>query len=411
MIEEILRKKIGLDTERIGLKKIHADALYRMNQCGISDMRKYVELVQHSPEELSRLIEIITVPETWFFRIKDTFKFLEKYIRTDWLVGQKNRKLRVLSMPCATGEEPYSIAMTFFECGLNAEDFHIDAADINEVCIEKARKAVYSHHAFREGKSEELIKKYFITNEKTFELKQNVKDAVHFFQKNIFDYSIADSGSKYDIVFCRNMLIYLDDENQKKAIDILTGVLRDDGLIFLGHSESGIFFNTKFVSVKEKGSFAFRVQNPDLPPQNFTHEKHKPHKRYTPEYHEKLTESEKRKPAAAAISTEEQQNDSELFQQAESSANAGDLKTAEKLCREYMKHNKLDEKAYFLMGMVLMAAGKYMEAEVFFHKAVYVKPDYYDALLSLASVKERSGDLINAGQLKERAKRIKNSIS
>jgi chemotaxis protein methyltransferase WspC len=391
-----------------------------MGQCGISDMHKYIELLQNSPAELDKLIEVITVPETWFFRMKDTFIFLDNYVKAEWLFGKKNRKLRILSMPCATGEEPYSIAMTLFECGLQSENFHIDAGDINSVCIERARQAVYTHYSFRGEKSEELIKRYFTKNKALFELKQQVKDAVHFFQKNILEYSIIDSGSKYDMVFCRNMLIYLDAENQQKAIAILNGVLREDGLLFLGHAESGILFNTKFVSVKEKGCFAFRIQEPAPPPSiiPIEKEKHSSHKHNHPDHHAHHHHEKKHEEHAASkhehnktedVKTHHHKasTDNSLLQQAENSANAGTLKAAEKLCREYMEHNRLDEKAYFLMGMVLMASEKYIEAEVFFHKAVYIKPDYYDALLSIASIKEHNGDFDNARNLKERAKRIK----
>lgn len=426
MIEEVLRKKIGLSAESIGLKKIHSDALYRMNQCGISDMKEYAELVQKSPEELSKLIEIITVPETWFFRVKDTFIFLDNYVKAEWLSGKQNRKLRVLSMPCATGEEPYSIAMTFMECGLSAENFHIDAADINNVCIEMAKKAIYTNYSFRGEKSEELINRYFSKNGKLFELRKHVRNAVTFFQKNILEYSITDSGAKYDMVFCRNMLIYLDVENQQRAISILSSVLRDDGLLFLGHSESGILFNSKFVSVKEKGCFAFRIQEPlPLPPPI---QQHKPEKNHTVNHHvhteKKHTKTPEAKhenhrhgeykkqqqPAGSPAEIKTPVNIT-LLQEAEKSANAGELAAAEKLCREYMTQNKLDEKAYFLMGIVLLASNKYNEAELFFHKALYIKPDYYDALLSIASIKERCGDLDSARNLQERAKRVKQAVS
>jgi chemotaxis protein methyltransferase WspC len=132
VIEDLLQSRIGLNVDSVGMKKIDADILVRMKERGISSRKDYEALLDTSKEEFNELVNIITVPETWFFRSMSSFEFLEKYIRLEWL--RKNTgKIRILSIPCSTGEEAYSIAITLLDCGFAPDDFSVEGADINTV--------------------------------------------------------------------------------------------------------------------------------------------------------------------------------------------------------------------------------------------------------------------------------------
>lgn len=405
MIDEILRKKIGFNIDSVGRKKIEADVMTRMRICGIADFERYLDFLQKSPAELDRLIETVTVPETWFFRLKNAFDFLEEHLRLLLLRGLKD-KVRVFSIPCSTGEEPYSIAMTFLECGFKPGDFVIDAADINQLCLDKAVEGIFGKNSFR-GERVELVKKYFKPVGACFELDPVVRKSVNFSRQNLLEYVSAGKEKWYDIIFCRNMLIYLDNEHQKKAIAVLASVLKEQGLLFLGHSESGILFNTVFSSVKINGCFTF-IKNapiaaapspgpkpvarpvPAKPVAPIAAPAPKPPARPRPH-----------KPAAPI----QKQDDDSLLRQAEQLADAGDLKSAEEICRRYLTDNRLDPRAYFLLGIVLLATRRYVEAETFFHKTLYLEPDHHEALLGMAAVKENQGEWQQALSYKDRAAR------
>lgn len=418
MIEEILKEKTGLSPDCIGRKKMDADVSWRMRECNLTDISAYEELLGKSTDEMDRLIETVTVPETWFFRMKASFDFLENFIKNEWMTTFRNTKIRILSIPCATGEEPYSIALTLLECGLFPENFTIDAADINSVCIQRAINGIYTKNSFR-GLKQEFIEKHFSGTENSFKLKKELKGMVNFFRRNIFDLQYQGNEGQYDIIFCRNMLIYMDSEIQKKAVAILTGALRKNGLLFLGHSETGVLYDTLFRSVEAPGAFAFRQcdEKPVPPPVSAPRVSEtalkKPEKKDSPaipppkpreKHHINYAEKQvgRTEPAHPARS--------ELLQKAEDFANAGELKKAEEICKEYISVNKLDAKAHFLMGLLLMSSKRYTGAEAFLHKALYIKPDYYEVLMALAAIRERNGDDQGARGFKERANRTKSAL-
>src|ERR1051326_8763307 len=103
---------MGLDVATVGHSALDHAVRSRMNACGLRDMESYWERLQSSKVELQELIETVVVPETWFFRDREAFSGFVKLVMEDWLPAHVGRMLRVLSVPCSSGEEPYSIAMT-----------------------------------------------------------------------------------------------------------------------------------------------------------------------------------------------------------------------------------------------------------------------------------------------------------
>jgi len=177
------------------------------------------------------LIDYLTTNETFFYReIKQIKELVE-------LVKQKNSvNTKILCAPCATGEEPYSIAIALLESGAAASSFHILGIDINADAITKAKKAVYKERNIR-NLSPEILHKYFIIENERYILKESVKSLVSFEVANIFDDSFTRLG-KFDFVFSRNMLIYFDKETKLRAKNILESMRKDDTHdVFFGHSD------------------------------------------------------------------------------------------------------------------------------------------------------------------------------
>src|SRR6187401_1834419 len=137
-IEQLLRERIGLDSGTIGASSIHRLVRLRMKTLGISDLAVYAKLVQESVPEWNELLESIVVKETWFFRDGEPFDAFVRLVREHWLPNEPIRPVRVLSVPCSSGEEPYSLAMALLDAGVPRERFRIEAADISARSITRA---------------------------------------------------------------------------------------------------------------------------------------------------------------------------------------------------------------------------------------------------------------------------------
>jgi len=422
MIESTLKDKIGLNIASIGSAKVNADIAKRMEACGLESVEDYDRLLLSSKDELAKLIELITIPETWFFRGREAFAFLEEHVSEVWMakaILNGGAPLKALSVPCATGEEPYSIAMSLLACGLTPNLFSIDAMDINLAVIEKAQKGSYSKNSFR-GSDLAFRDRHFKERAGRYQINEELKGLVSFSQGNLLETPVPEKPV-YDIVFCRNMLIYFDTDSQHRAIDILRSLLKEDGVLFLGHAESGIMLGKDFKHVDARGSFAFRkhAAKPALAPkatrahaQPKTEQAPKaPDRKEAPPHrkHERQPRphQEPVRHATGDEPTKREERQDLALAKAEDLANKGDFVKAAELCDEHIKKAKLDPEGYLLKGVIMMALKKNDEAEKLLGKAIFLKADSYEALLHLAGIKDQNGDAKAAKLLRERAGRAR----
>lgn len=227
-----VRKSAGFNPESIGWSTFREIIKQRMKACAVDDVVSYSALLEHSILESNALIESIVIPETWFFRDPNAFYALKQFAIT-WRNNAQG-PLRILSIPCASGEEPYSIAITLREVGFNNEQFQIDAVDVSTMAIAKAIQGVYTENAFRNNSLDFLRDQYFTKTDQGYKLLDKIRNDVSFNVKNFFMYYAL---LPYDIIFCRNLLIYFDQEMRAQAFAHLHNMLRIKGLLLLGHSE------------------------------------------------------------------------------------------------------------------------------------------------------------------------------
>lgn len=422
MIEDLIRRRTGLDPGSVGSGKFRADIARRMAVCGVSGIGRYERLLSSSNEEFDALLDLLTVPETWFFRAYDSFICLEEYVRSEWMPSHSGdgRKLRTLSIPCSTGEEPYSIAMTFLRCGLFPAQFSIEAFDINPASIERAIEGVYTKNSFR-GELQWFKPMHFTPCDGRFALEEGVKRCVSFKTGNLLDFTPPpEPGGLYDIIFCRNLLIYFDSANQGRALDILSGLLREGGLLFMGHAEStSLLFGRPFKPVPAKGSFAFkRVKEKDVPPVWEPTDT----QRLLKVFRSPPASASPRPPASGTLfkppvklsvppsvrtvpPAPPMPSGSGDLAAVMELADKGLLKEAAELCRGHIMKCKLDPEGYFILGVILMSLKRERDAENFLNKAIFLKPDHFEALLSLAALKEGRGDFEGAELCRRRAGR------
>ncbi|MBI4863189.1 MAG: protein-glutamate O-methyltransferase CheR, partial [Candidatus Riflebacteria bacterium] len=254
-VEEWLAREIGLDVLSVGRQALAAAIARRMDHCSLRDPSAYVRLLTGSREERVALIDAVVVPETWFFRDRGPFEHLVRHVTQVWLPAHRSGSLLILSVPCSTGEEPYSIAMALLDAGLRPGSFRIEASDISVASLQRAEAAIYGPTSFR-GSDISFRDRHFVARDGSFELKPAVRSQVRFRPGNLLDPGFAAGSGPYDIVFCRNLIIYQTDDARKSILRTLYGLTAPRGLLFVGHAELTSIMTERWTAVRQPCAFA-----------------------------------------------------------------------------------------------------------------------------------------------------------
>jgi chemotaxis protein methyltransferase CheR len=193
-----------------------------------------------SGEELQTLTNLMTVNETYFFREDYQFQCLVNSILPEITAQKKNsRPIRIWSMPSSSGEEAYSIAMYLLEYwpGINQWDVEIISSDIDTKILSAARNGKYTVRSIQKV-PKELLAKYFKRNHDEYQICDDLREAVEFTRVNLMKSDDVRAYRGFDVIFCRNLLIYFDDLSRRTAADTFFDALAPGGFICLGHSES-----------------------------------------------------------------------------------------------------------------------------------------------------------------------------
>ena len=215
----------------------------RMEETGCTEFRQYLAKVRFGSgkAELQELINSMTVNETYFFREDHQFDTLVNDVLAEIVDAKSNSNpISIWSIPCSTGEEPYSIAIKLLEewPGIDVHDVNIQASDIDTTVLASAKRAVYSERSVTRLPANYLKKHFERTKDGTYALSRDIVDCVDRSVINVSETDEMMRRTKVDIIFCRNMLIYFDDQTRRKVIDHFFDLLNDGGFLFLGHSES-----------------------------------------------------------------------------------------------------------------------------------------------------------------------------
>jgi len=236
--EDLLREWIGLDAATIGQASVARAVRDRMAAAGCTDVDAYVAAARTDPAERDRLVEQVIVAESWFFRDRQVFDFVADVAATVAAFPGRS-PVRILCAPCASGEEPTSVAMALLDAGLASTQFVIDAVDVSHAALERARRGRYSANAFRNADAG-YRDRWFRMDGSAAVLDERVRGCVRYAWANILDRGFADGRDPYDVIFCRNLLIYLTPEARAAVERTLDRLLRPDGVLVLGAAEPPI---------------------------------------------------------------------------------------------------------------------------------------------------------------------------
>jgi chemotaxis protein methyltransferase WspC len=254
----------GISTTIIGGHSLKRAVQLRLTATGLGDAAAYFEHLLGSPEEQQDLVELVVVPETWFFRDRRPYAYLREHLSRLLQGGLPSQPLRLLSAPCSTGEEPYSMAMTLLDMGLPQEAFSIDAIDISRQSIRRARQAVYGKHSFR-GVSEAEQQQHFQATAQGLALLPAISKTVHFRRANLM-VGLSELATRYDVIFCRNLLIYLEEAASQHLLASLAGLMKVGGLLIVGSAETGKVPPELFEAIREPFVFGYRRRDAEASP-------------------------------------------------------------------------------------------------------------------------------------------------
>jgi len=244
-LRDIIYKTSGIYYTESKKYLLESRILKRIQALKLNSLYDYVNFIKNPANrgELKNLFDAITINETYFFRAEQQFESLEKIIIPELIknkAGTPNPTIRIWSAACSTGEEPYTIAMIVLEkikpLYLNVQ-FQILGSDISNQVLEVARNGVYKEYSVR-NMPELYLKKYFISKDGLFYLKDDVKRLVRFSNINLFDATQVRMVSNCDVIFCANVLIYFDIPAKQKVVSYLYDALNVGGYLFVGYSES-----------------------------------------------------------------------------------------------------------------------------------------------------------------------------
>lgn len=410
-IERLLKDEIGLDSQSVGLSVIRHALRERMLATGIADAERYWAVVSTSRAELQQLIDTVIVPETWFFRDREAFAGMAGYARTDI----KRRPIRLLSLPCSTGEEAYTLAMAMFDAGFGPEDFVVEARDVSVRNLELAEIAVYGRNSFR-GKDLAFRDRYFEPVEGG-EYRPNaaVRGRVRFQLANLLDAPGVTQLGSFDIVFCRNLLIYFDRETQDRALGRLQQLLAPDGMLLVGPAESALPVAHGFVSARLPMVFAFvrapkaakavPPRAPTIAPPKVSPSKLRPAAVTRPVIGQTVTPRPPSHQPKEAPGPDLQAASLKAILHA---ANGGRLMEAREAALEHIRRYGPSADAHYHLGLVHDTEGNLAEAIQNYRKAIYLAPEHGEALAHLALLLRRQGDDAGAKALTSRLGRITN---
>lgn len=400
---DFLKERIGLDVTSVGPAIIERAVRQRSTASRVLTADEYWHTLLGSQDEQQALIEAVIVPETWFFRYPESFATLAKLAIQRLADINYMRALRILSLPCSTGEEPYSIAMALLDAGLKPHQFKVEGMDVSPLSVEKAKRALYGKNSFR-GQDIEFRERHFSAEEDGYRLNERVIEQVRLQVGNLLDPALLASEPPYDFVFCRNLLIYFDLPTQQQVFEVLKRLTHVDGVLFIGPAEGSLLGRFGMRSIGIPQSFAFRRQSAPEPLPVFVPAplpvrqpvrsvtpppvRHRPFATHTP-----------------PVVTPKASDAAALLANIAALANEGKSAEARAACEGYLRSHEPVAQVFYWLGLLSDVAGRALEAQGFYRKALYLEPQHPDALMHLAALLQSQGDTTGAKRLQDRAAR------
>ncbi|MGJ4901828.1 CheR family methyltransferase [Bradyrhizobium sp. HKCCYLS2058] len=253
-LRKLLRDKSGLDLSADKQYLIESRLLPLARKAGLASISDLVQKLKDGSSALiSQVVEAMTTNETFFFRDKVPFDHFRDVIMPELLKARANRKsIRIWCAACSTGQEPYSLAMSLKEMGSALSGWRIEiiATDLSQEVLEKSKAGLYSQFEVQRGLPIQLLVKYFKQAGELWQINSDVRGMVQHRQLNLL-HDFSQLGT-FDVVFCRNVLIYFDQDTKINIFGRLAKLMEPDGFLVLGAAETVVGLTDVFKPLTDR---------------------------------------------------------------------------------------------------------------------------------------------------------------
>ena len=252
-LRKILKERSGLDLSADKQYLVESRLIPLARRVGLAGIPELVQKIKNGSEALtSDVVEAMTTNETFFFRDKIPFDHLREAILPALVKARASRRaLRIWCAASSTGQEPYSIAMCVKEfAALAGWRVEIVATDLSQAVLEKSKAGIFSQFEVQRGLPIQMLVKYFTQTGELWQLKADIRAMVQHRQLNLLQ-DFSHLGT-FDVVFCRNVLIYFDQDAKVGIFDRLARMLEPDGVLALGAAESVVGISDAFKPYPER---------------------------------------------------------------------------------------------------------------------------------------------------------------
>lgn len=251
LLRDLIKGEIGLFFDDGSRFLLERRLSRRLKMHHLSDFRDYYRFLLYDKkrdEEMTAVVDLLTVNETFFFREQNQLRaFSDEILPEIRETNRDRKKIRVWSAGCSTGEEPYTVAMLILEYGrFLGWDIEIFGSDINQRVLTTARRGIFRKNSFRTSEQYFMDKYFKEEDDGSFIISEDVKRLVNFSHLNLLDPFKVRFVAQMDVIFCRNVLIYFDHPARKKVVDNFYDSLVGGGYLLLGHAESLMNISTSF---------------------------------------------------------------------------------------------------------------------------------------------------------------------
>ena len=400
----LLKAAIGLDAASIGSTAIERAVAERQAACRSATREDYWVAVRGGGDELQALVEAVVVPETWFFRDPEAFTAMTAHLTRTLRTLPPAQPVHALSLPCSTGEEPYSMAMALLDANVPAGSFHVDGIDISQRSLTHAQAAIYRKVSFR-GTSSDFRRRHFERLGDRHRVAERVRGQVAFRQGNLLRPDTLPHVRRYDVVFCRNVLIYFDRAAREQAVAVLRDLLAPGGLLFVGPAETSALVSLGFLPAGVPGAYSVPASTgmattrvaPARSPGSV------PPRRSVPVAAARPAPAPMPRPGPRSEPAPVPAPDALTL--AAQLADEGRFAEAATHCEAHLRRRGPSAQAFYLLGLVRDAEGDASQAAACYRKALYLDPYHHDALLHMAIVMESEHRPADAARFRSRAQR------
>ncbi len=388
-IRREVKDRLGFDADSLGESGLRTAVEERRTAIGCADLLSYANRLKQDAQEFQVLAELLVVTETWFYRGGDLFPFLARRVAS--VIGS-GRVCRVLCVPCSSGEEPYSLVIALTEANLSPTGWEIDAIDVSPRAVAAARLAEYREFSFRRCPAW-VRDRYFYRTERGWGLSHAVRESVRFRVGNALD-TPPTNAPAYDLILCRNLLIYLTPNARQRVIDGLTAQLAPDGWLGVGHAEPSVLAGRSFRPVGPAEHFLFsrspvdvvvapRIEPPKVPALPLPSV-----------------------PPPPAVLSPIPAAEIPNLPRARQLADVGQLAEAIAECQSLLGTAGPSVDVYLLLGVLHQARGELGQASDTFRRVLYLDPNHAEALTHAMLLSEAAGRPEQADSFRTRLARV-----